>query len=292
MPASPPVVEIGGKPVGSGHPTYVIAEIGINHNGDLGLALDLVEVAASAGCDAVKIQKRTPALCVSPEQAKTRRETPWGEMSYLEYRERVELSPAECEALVERCLERNIAWMASCWDEPSVEFIASLGPPALKIASACLTDEALLRAHRRFDLPLIVSTGMSTLEEIDRAVEVLGSENLVLLHCTSTYPAKVSELNLRAMETLRARYEVPVGYSGHEVGLQTSVAAATLGACVVERHITLDRASWGSDQAASLEPPGLERLVRDIRAVEEAMGDGVKRVYDSEIPIRAKLRIS
>lgn len=281
-----------GREIGRGHPAYVIAEIGINHNGDLGLALALVDVAADAGCDAVKIQKRTPRLCVSADQAASRRSTPWGEMSYLEYRERVELSPDDCRALVARCAERGIAWLASCWDIPSVEFVASLEPTVFKIASACLTDEALLREHRKHGLPIILSTGMSTLEEIDRAVEILGTQELALLHCTSTYPAKPGELNLNAMATLRERYGVPVGYSGHEVGLATTVAAATLGACIVERHITLDRASWGSDQAASLEPPGLARLVRDIRVIREAMGDGVKRVYDSEIPIRAKLRIS
>lgn len=283
-------IEIAGRRVGHGEPCYIVAEIGINHNGDLEIARRLIRAAAAAGCDAVKLQKRTPELCVPEEQQSIPRETPWGVLSYLEYRRRLELGRDEFRAVDVCCREHGIAWFASCWDEASVDFIEAFDPPCYKIASACLTDDDLLRRHRRTGRPLILSTGMSTLAEIDRAVEVLGRDDLVLLQCTSTYPARVEELNLRAMATLRERYGVPVGYSGHEVGLATTVAAATLGAAMIERHITLDRAMWGTDQAASIEPHGFARLVRDVRAVETAMGDGVKRVYESEIPVREKLR--
>ncbi len=283
-------LKIGDRRVGEGEPCYVIAEIGINHNGDLEIARRLIAAAAEAGCDAVKFQKRTPEACVPEDQREIQRETPWGLMTYMDYRYRVELGQGEYRAIDACCRDHGLDWLASCWDEGSVDFVEQFEPPCYKIASACLTDEALLRHHRRFGRPIILSTGMSTLDEIDRAVEVLGTEDLVLLHCNSTYPASLEELNLRAMETLRERYGVPVGYSGHEVGLATTVAAATLGAAVVERHITLDRAMWGSDQAASIEPHGFGRLVRDIRSIEKALGDGVKRVYETEIPVREKLR--
>ncbi len=284
------LVKIGDRRVGEGEPCYVIAEIGINHNGDLENARRLIAAAAEAGCDAVKFQKRTPEACVPLDQRDLKRDTPWGLITYMDYRYRVELGLAEYRAIDAWCRDHGLDWFASCWDEASVDFIEQFEPPCYKIASASLTDEALLRHHRRLGRPLILSTGMSTLDEIDRAVEILGTDGLVLLHCNSTYPARVEELNLRAMATLRERYGVPVGYSGHEVGLAPTIAAATLGAAVVERHVTLDRAMWGSDQAASVEPPGFKRLVRDIRVVEEALGDGVKQVYDSELPVREKLR--
>jgi len=181
-------------------------------------------------------------------------------------------------------------WFASCWDEGAVDFIEQFDPPCYKIASACLTDDRLLRFYRSKERPIILSTGMSTLAQIDHAVKILGSENLVLLHCTSSYPCKTEELNLRFIPRLMQRYDVPVGYSGHEVGLATSYAAAALGACMIERHITLDRAMWGSDQAASVEPEGLMKLIRDVRVIEQGLGDGVKRVTDDEVPIMKKLR--
>lgn len=283
-------VKIGERWVGDGEPCYVVAEIDINHNGDLELARRLIAAAAEAGCDAVKFQKRTPEDCVPEDQRDLLRETPWGLVTYMDYRRRVELDLDAYREIDACCREHGVAWLASCWDEASVDFIAPFEPPCYKIASACLTDDALLRHHRRYGRPIVLSTGMSTLEEIDHAVAVLGTDDLILLHCTSTYPARLDELNLRVMATLRERYGVPVGYSGHEVGLATTVAAAALGAVLVERHITLDRAMWGSDQAASVEPHGFTRLVRDIRAVERAAGDGTKRVYDGEIPVREKLR--
>lgn len=283
-------VRIGDRWVGDGEPCYVVAEIGINHNGDVDIARQLIATAKRYGCDAVKFQKRTPELCVPPEQRNLMRETPWGTMTYLEYRYRVEFGRDEYADLDAYARKQQIAWFASCWDEASVDFIEQFSPPCYKIASACLTDDALLRHHRQYGRPIVLSTGMSTIEQIDHAVEVLGTNDLVLMHATSSYPAKVDELNLRCVPALRERYGVPVGYSGHEVGLVPTVAAMVLGACMVERHITLDRAMWGSDQAASVEPQGVQRLVRDLRAVEEAFGDGRKRVYESELPLIKRLR--
>lgn len=283
-------VSIGGKLVGKGHPCYIIGEIGINHNGDLDVAKKLIDIAAVFGCDAVKFQKRTPELCVPPEQRDVKRETPWGVMTYLEYRHRVEFDEAGYAQIDAHCKEKGIHWFASCWDEPSVEFMEKFSPPCYKVASASLTDNALLKKKAETGRPMILSTGMSTMEEIERAVSILPKDRLIITHATSTYPCKPSEINLRMMETLRKKFDVPVGYSGHEVGLQISIAAATLEAAVIERHITLDRTMWGTDQAASLEPTGLSKLVRDIRVVEQALGDGVKKVYESELPIRKKLR--
>lgn len=283
-------VLFGGRPVGLDHPTYVIGEIGINHNGDLEIARQLIDIAADAGCDAVKFQKRTPEICVPPEQRMLERETPWGRMTYLDYRHRVEFGEDDYRQIAVHCEKRGVQWFASPWDVPSVHFLQRHDVKAYKIASACLTDQELLAAVRDTGQPVILSTGMSTLDEIDRAVETLGTERLVLLHTTSTYPMPPEEANLRTITTLTQRYGVPVGYSGHERGLQISLAAIALGAVVVERHITLDRTMWGSDQAASLEPEGLRHLVRDIRILEDAMGDGVKRVFEGELAPRARLR--
>lgn len=283
-------VRIGSHEVGDGQPIYVIAEIGLNHNGDLSNAKELVDAAVLAGCDAVKFQKRTPEVCVPVEQRDLIRETPWGTMTYLDYRHRVEFGLQEYQEIDAYCRDKDIDWFASCWDVPSVEFIDQFDVPCYKIASASITDEELLLAHRKTGRPIIMSSGMSTMEEVERASDVFDRESFLLAHSTSTYPCPLEELNLRMIQTLKDQYHCPVGYSGHEVGLQTTVAAVALGATFVERHITLDRTMWGSDQAASVEPWGMMRLVRDIRAVETAVGDGVKRVYDSELPIRQKLR--
>lgn len=284
-------VEIGGTKIGSGFPAYVIGEIGINHNGDLDVCKKLMDVAAAAGCNAVKFQKRTPELCVPEAQKAVVRETPWGLMTYLEYRHRIELKEEQYAEIDRYAKEKGLHWFASCWDIPSVDFIERFSPACYKIASASLTDEQLVRYTASKGRPVILSTGMSTQEEIDKAVSLLDKKQLLLTHATSTYPCSPDELNLRMINTLRHRYNVPVGYSGHETGLQTTLAAVALGACVIERHITLDRAMWGTDQAASVEPAGLHRLVRDIRVIERAFGDGVKRVYPSELPIRQKLRL-
>jgi N-acetylneuraminate synthase len=283
-------IEIGGRPVGAGHATYVIAEIGINHNGSLKTAKQLVDVAIVAGCDAVKFQKRTPELCVPADQRKLIRETPWGLMTYLEYKERIEFGEPEFAEIDRYCRERGVTWFASCWDVPSVDFIEQFDPACHKVASASITDGALLDRIVATGRPVLLSTGMSTMEEIRAAAAMIPDTQRLIAHATSTYPCKPEELNLRMLVTLRAEFHCPVGYSGHEVGLQTTVAAVALGASFVERHITLDRAMWGTDQAASIEPGGLMRLVRDIRIVEAAMGDGVKHLYDSELPSRAKLR--
>ena len=281
---------IGNRMIGDGHPTFIIAEIGINHNGDLGVAKRLIDVAVMAGCDAVKFQKRTPEKAVPPEYQNVMRETPWGIISYLEYRRKVEFGFDEYNEIDRYCQDKGILWFASCWDEDSVDFIEQFSPPCYKIASASLTDIRLLNKIRSKGRPIILSTGMSTFEEIEQGVSTLGTENLAIAHSTSTYPCPPGELKLRMIKTLQKHFNCPVGYSGHEVGLQTTLAAITLGAAFVERHITLDRAMWGSDQAASVEPWGLMRLVRDIRVIEQAMGDGVKQVYPSEMSARQKLR--
>ena len=269
----------------------VIAEIGINHNGSLDLAKLLIDGAVRAGVDVVKFQKRTPEICTPAGQWDVERDTPWGRLKYIDYRRRVEFSAEQYAEIDAHCKAKGIAWTASCWDDPSVDIIAAFDPPFLKAASACLTDHGLLRKMKDTGKPLIISTGMSTLEEIDDAVQALGTEDLLIAHSTSTYPCPPAELNLRMIRTLMDRYPgVPIGYSGHETGLATTIAAVALGAEFVERHITLNRALWGSDQAASVELGGLERLVRDIRDAESSLGDGVKRVYESEQGARARLR--
>ncbi len=282
-------LSIAGRQVGHNHPCFIVAEIGINHNGDLDVAKRLIAAAVDAGCDAVKFQKRTVEAVYTPEELACPRENPFGPTNG-DLKRGLEFGEAEFREIDAYCRARAIPWFASCWDEASVDFMEQIDPPCYKIASASLTNENLLRRHHRTGRPLILSTGMSTIDEIRRAVGILGQENLVLLHCTSTYPSEPEELNLQVIVTLGQELDCPVGYSGHEVGLQTSLAAVVLGACLVERHITLDRAMWGSDQAASVEPQGFARLVRDIRVIELALGDGVKRVYESELPIRTKLR--
>ena len=284
-------VSIGKRMIGDGEPVYIIAEIGINHNGSLKKAMKLVKSARNAGCDCVKFQKRTPELCVPKDQWNIERDTPWGRMSYIEYRHKVELSVSDYEQIDEYCRKKGIDWTASCWDEESVDFINAFDVPFYKAASASLTDIPLLRKKRLTGKPLMISTGMSTEEEIVNAVELIGRENLMIAHSTSTYPCKPEELNLRMISTLKKMFpEMPIGYSGHETGLSPTLAAVALGATFVERHITLDRAMWGTDQAASVEVSGFRRLVENIRDVEDSLGDGVKKVYDSELGPRQKLR--
>ncbi len=284
-------VSLGKRMIGDGEPVYIIAEIGINHNGSLKKAMKLVKSARNAGCDCVKFQKRTPELCVPKDQWNIERDTPWGRMSYIEYRHKVELSVSDYEQIDEYCRKKGIDWTASCWDEESVDFINAFDVPFYKAASASLTDIPLLRKKRSTGKPLMISTGMSTEEEIVNAVELIGRENLMIAHSTSTYPCKPEELNLRMISTLKKMFpEMPIGYSGHETGLSPTLAAVALGATFVERHITLDRAMWGTDQAASVEVSGFRRLVENIRDVEDSLGDGVKKVYDSELGPRQKLR--
>jgi N-acetylneuraminate synthase len=285
------VIPIGEREVGEGTPVYIIAEIGINHNGSLDLAKMLIDGAVRAGADAVKFQKRTPDLCVPAEQREIERDTPWGRMTYIDYRHKVEFGLNEYSEIDRYCRTKGIHWFASCWDEPSVDFIEQFDVPAYKAASASLTDIALLRKKKSTGKPLIISTGMSTAEEIVTAVSAIGTKSLLIAHSTSTYPCPVEELNLKMILTLKSLYpDCPIGYSGHETGLAPTVAAVAMGATFVERHITLDRAMWGTDQAASVEVGGFMRLVEQIRDVERSAGDGIKRVYESELGVRNKLR--
>lgn len=284
-------IKLGNKLVGDGHPAYIIAEIGINHNGDLEIAKQMVRAAAHAGADAVKFQKRTPEVCTPPEQQKQMRETPWGYISYLDYRFKVEFDKQAYTEIDKLARELGVDWLVSVWDEQSVDFMEQFDTPAYKIPSASLTDHSLLKHVRKTGKPIIVSTGMSTMDEIHRGIEAVGLDNLIIMHTTSAYPCDPDELNLRMIETLRQEFpNNPIGYSGHEVGLVPSAVAVALGATSVERHFTLDRAMWGSDQAASVEPGGFEKLVKYIRVTEQAMGDGVKKVYESEMLSLKKLR--
>lgn len=282
-------VKIGENEIGDGNRCYIVAEIGINHNGSLDLAKKLIDVAIESGCDAVKFQKRTVEVVYSTEELALLRESPFGSTNG-DLKRALEFGEKEYTEIDRYCRKLGIDWMASCWDENSVDFMEQFNPPCYKIASALLTDDQLLQHHRNYERPIILSTGMSTEEQIQHAVGVLGSDQLILLHCTSTYPAAAEELNLRVIETLKRTFPVPVGYSGHESSFLPTLAAVMMGANVIERHITLDRAMWGSDQAASLEPAAFERLVKYVRELDVILGDGIKKVYDSELPIIKKLR--
>lgn len=282
-------VKIGDTWVGDDQSCYVVGEIGINHNGDLGVALRLIEASVEAGANAVKFQKRTVDVVYSAEELARPRDNPFGPTNG-DLKRGLEFGKDAYRTIDKACKDRKIAWFASCWDEASVDFMEAFAPPAYKLASASLTDDNLLKHHRRYKRPIILSTGMSTLAQIDHAVEVLGTSDLILLHTTSAYPAKPTDLNLRMIPVLKERYKVPVGYSGHEIGLASSVAAVALGACMLERHITLDRAMWGTDQAASVEPQGFARLIRDVHGIEGSLGDGKKRVTEEEAVVMKKLR--
>jgi N-acetylneuraminate synthase len=283
-------IRFGNRQIGDGQPVFIIAEIGINHNGDLEAAKKLIDVAVDAGCDAVKFQKRTPEQCVPSHQQKVIRKTPWGTMTYLEYRKWVEFGGKEYAAIDSYCKERGIAWFASCWDLPSVDFMEQFNPSFYKIASACLTDDDLLHYINGLGRLMFLSTGMSTMEEICHAVSLLDRDRLLIAHTTSSYIFRPEELNLRMIQTFQKMFDCPIGYSGHEEGLAATLAAATLGAAFLERHITLDRKMWGSDQKISLEPVDINRLVAETRIIEKALGDGVKRLYDSERLALVKLR--
>jgi N-acetylneuraminate synthase len=275
--------------VGDNEPCFVIAEIGINHNGSVEIAKKLIDISVLAGAQAVKFQKRTVDIVYSKDELLKPRDSVFGKTNG-DLKRGLEFGKKEYDIIDKHCKEKNILWTASCWDENSLEFIMQYEPKFLKIASASLTDKSLLVGHKSKNLPTILSTGMSTIEEIEKAVDILERKNLILLHCTSSYPCKIEELNLKTISTLIKKFNLLVGYSGHEVGLSTTISAVTLGACVVERHITLDRSMWGSDQSASVEPIGFKKLVTDIRSTEQALGNGIKTVYDSEKDIIKKLR--
>jgi N-acetylneuraminate synthase len=310
------VIYLNNRPVGHDHPVFIVAEIGINHNGSVDIAKQLIDVAILSGCDAVKFQKRTVPAVYSPAELEKPREVPpeilrsavrrnvlppeavsrleksnFTESTNGDLKFALEFSQAEYEEIDQYCKNRGILWFASPWDEASVDFLEQFDPPCHKIASPSLTDRELLRHIARKGRPIILSTGMSTMDMVRKAVEEINSPNLILLHCTSTYPCKLEEINLSVIAMLKNEFPgIPIGFSGHEVGLPATFAAAVMGACVIERHVTLDRAMWGSDQAASVEPNGMIRLVREIRAFERARGDGVNRIYESEVPIAKKLR--
>lgn len=285
-------VAIGDRHVGDGHAVYVIAEIGINHNGSVDIAKKMILGAVVAGADCVKFQKRTPEICVPRDQWDIERDTPWGRMTYIEYRHRMEFTADQYTEIDAFCRQHSIDWTVSCWDEEAVDFMEEhFDVPFYKAASASLTDIPLLQKMQSTGRPLMISTGMSTMDEITTAIDALDGNRLLVAHATSSYPAPLAELNLKMITTLRELYPaLPIGYSGHETGLAPTYAAVALGASFLERHITLDRAMWGTDQAASVELGGLARLVRDVRDIETALGDGVKRVYDSELGPRKKLR--
>jgi len=282
-------IKIGNRLVGDGEPTFFIAEIGINHNGSIDIAKELIDVAADAGCDAVKFQKRTIDLVYTKEELDKPRESPWGKTN-REQKEGLELGEDDYKKIDKYCKQKKIMWLASCWDNKSVDFFDKFNLPCYKIPSALLTHDEILEYTKSKGKPIILSTGMSTMKQIHHAVNVLGEDDLIILHCTSTYPSAPNEINLKMIPKYKEIFSCPIGYSGHETGVFSSAAAAVMGACVIERHITLDRAMYGSDQAASLGPPGLKRLVRDIHVIPTIMGDGVKKVYETEIPIMEKLR--
>jgi len=284
-------IKVGARFIGEGHPVFIVGEIGINHNGDVEIANKIIAGAKHAGCDAVKFQKRTPEICTPKDQWNIERDTPWGRMTYIDYRHKVEFGEKEYSEIDRYCKEIRMTWFASCWDEEAVDFIKQFNPPLYKTASASLTDFSLLDKHKNLNKPIMMSTGMSTMDQIHKAVSFMDKNNLMIAHATSAYPCKNEELNLKMIETLKLKYpDIPIGYSGHEVGLAPTWAAVALGACFVERHITLDRAMWGTDQAASVEVGGMERLVASIRDIEKSLGDGVKKVYQSELGQINKLR--
>ena len=283
------IVDIAGHSIGEGKPIFIIAEIGINHNGDLEIAKKLIDNAVDAGCHAVKFQKRTIDVVYSAEELDKPRDSPWGSTN-REQKNGLEFGELEFSEIDSYCKSKGIIWFASPWDEASVDFLENFDPPCYKVASASLTDKGLLLKMKSTGRPIIISTGMSDIGQIKKAVKLLGEENLIILHCTSTYPCKDEELNLQVINSLKAMFSCPIGYSGHEPGVWPSLAAAVLGANVIERHITLDRTMYGSDQSASLEKKGLAIVCEMCSNVPVWLGDGIKKVYDREVSIIEKLR--
>lgn len=284
-------VQVGDRRIGRDEPVYFCAEIGINHNGDMEIAKKLIDAAAEANCDAVKFQKREPDIAVPEAQKSVPRETPWGTMTYLEYKKRIEFGVEEFREIDRYCREKGIDWFVSPWDVESVEFMNQFDVPAHKVASASVTNVALLEAIAATGKPVILSTGMSDQDEVDAAVARFDPDKLVLCHSVSSYPAPIEHLNLRVIPNYLERYpHLPIGYSGHEVGVPTTYVAVALGARYVERHITLDRTMWGTDQAASLEPAALRNLVAKMKPIVASLGDGRKKVEESEHAPRQKLR--
>ncbi|RPI02402.1 MAG: N-acetylneuraminate synthase [Calditrichaeota bacterium] len=286
-------IKLGQIWLGENMPPFIIAEIGINHNGSLEIAKKMIDGAVNAGCHAVKFQKRTPELCVPKDQWFIKRHTPWGEMTYIDYRMRMEFNGEEFTEIDRYCRGKGIIWFASCWDEPSVDFIERFDTPLHKAPSAMLTNLPLLSAMKKTGRPLMLSSGMSTLEEIDAAVEYVSEKNLLLAHSTSSYPCPDPEINLLMVNSLKKRYpEAIIGYSGHDVDTLPSIVAAVLGATFIERHVTLDKTLWGTDQSASLNMDELVLMIQSIHRANLFMGDGIKRIYPSEMKSLMKLRPS
>jgi len=284
-------MKIGNKKLSIDKPSYIIGEIGINHNGSLKIAKELIDIAANAGCDAVKFQKRNPEIAVPDHQKNVMRETPWGYITYLDYKYKVEFEKKEYDQIDKYCKMKKIDWFASCWDIDSVDFINNYDPPAHKIASASITHKDLISKIRDSKKPILMSSGMSTIEEIKNSISILNQNEMCLMHTNSTYPSPLNELNLNAIKTYIDMFpDYIIGYSGHETGLIPTIASVALGARVIERHITIDRSMWGTDQSASVEPQGLKYLVDNIRAVEKSLGDGIKKVSEGEKKMRLKLR--
>lgn len=271
---------------------YLIAEIGINHNGDIGKAKQLIKVAADCGADAVKFQKREPDICVPDSQKNVMRDTPWGEMTYLEYKKKLEFSLDEYLELKDLAKSLDLDFSASAWDFESLNFLNQIGLDFHKIASALITHYEFVQAVSKSKLPILASTGMTTWAELDKAVSILrGAPNeVILLHTVSTYPANEDTLNLQMIETLHRRFQLPVGYSGHESSVSPSIVAAALGAVIIERHFTLNRAEWGTDHAASLEPLGLRNLAGALKKLPVVLGDGEKKQIPGELEVSKKLR--
>jgi len=271
---------------------YLIGEIGINHNGDLQIVKKLIDAAFACSWDCVKFQKRDPDICVPEDQKNIIRDTPWGKMTYLKYKHKMEFGKKEYDYIDRYCREKPISWAASVWDMPSLEFISNYEIPFIKIPSAKLTEKKLIKEACLTKKTIILSTGMSTIEEIDETVAILEKYacQYVLMHCNSSYPTPIDEINLKCIQTLRNRYKCIVGYSAHEYGLEPTVFASLLGAVVIERHITLDHDMWGTDQSSSIEVMGMDMLKKRIRGVNTILGDGKKRITKSEMNIRKKLR--
>ncbi len=279
--------------IGDGNPVFMVAEIGINHNGSLDIAKKLIDAVFACNWHCVKFQKRSPDLCVPEDQKSIPRDTPWGRITYLEYKYKMEFNQKEYLYVDKYCKEKPLCWTASVWDIPSLEFILTYDVPFVKIPSAKLTEHELLKLASQSGKPVILSTGMSTIEEVDKAVEILEKHSkgdYILMHTNSAYPAPIEELNLRVIDYLRDKYKCIIGYSGHEYGLEPSVIAVSLGAKVIERHITLDHNMWGSDHSASLEVHAIDMLYKRIKEIENVLGDGIKRVTETELESRKKLR--
>ncbi len=269
---------------------YFIAEIGINHNGDIGITKKLIDASFATSWDCVKFQKRNPDVCVPNHQKDVMRDTPWGRMTYLEYKHKVEFGKEEYDYINDYCKEKPIDWTVSVWDIDSVNFISDYDVPFIKIPSAMLTNDELIEATIGTKKQIILSTGMSTIEEIDHAVDVLGKNNFTLLHCNSTYPAPEEDLNLNNIKMMQDKYSVPIGYSGHEQDLEACMVAVTLGANIIERHITLDHNMWGTDQKSSLEVVAMDMLKKRCNNIQTMLGSYKRNVSESEKEIRRKLR--